>query len=405
MDFLTTNFSRFIIRALFHVALLFCLSFNINAKETALKALPENPAWQGSLTDEELQEAMKTYLGIEYKYGGATKNGFDCSGFVKKVYGKYFSIDLPHQSSQQASSPLFTNVPLDNLKTGDLIFFSIHSKKKAINHVGIYLSDGEFIHAGRSTGVVVSSLNTTYWRSKVVRAKRMSSRNEDNPGTIFMDMDLMFTMEESKSSLFQKPEFLLSSDRMLKGFSPDIGDIFKSMEFGYSKTFLSGLTSSLSVFREPFIFTEKGVMYTSNKNSHDLSEESIYTQGLTLSGSLNIFKNSSLIPSLSYMDYSSNANIDNLPRLSLDLKYRLFSSSDKWSMTGGVHMPIQSYSSIGGAVDDSIGLSISYQQKFSENMFFIFSGRNYINANPGLKDSTETDKENNNFSFMFKIFY
>jgi len=111
----------------------------------------------------QLQSAMKKYLGTPYELGGTGSNGLDCSGFSRLIYKNVYGVDLPHNAASQSKCPpsLLRKVPLENLKAGDLIFFSSSSRsKKNITHVGLYLSDGEFIHASRGKkSVVISSLN------------------------------------------------------------------------------------------------------------------------------------------------------------------------------------------------------------------------------------------------------
>ena len=94
-------------------------------------------------TREKLIEIAKQYIGTPYVYGGSTPAGFDCSGFVKYVYEK-IGISLPRTSYSQAN--VGTKVGLDELEIGDIVCFGYSS----INHVGIYVGDGNYIHSPRS---------------------------------------------------------------------------------------------------------------------------------------------------------------------------------------------------------------------------------------------------------------
>jgi cell wall-associated NlpC family hydrolase len=96
------------------------------------------------------------YLGVQYVWGGATPAGFDCSGLVMYVYAQV-GVSLPHYTVAQWDYPNSVSVPRDQLEPGDLDFFNGHG------HVGIYIGNGEFIHAPH-TGAVVSidSLNGWY---------------------------------------------------------------------------------------------------------------------------------------------------------------------------------------------------------------------------------------------------
>lgn len=107
-----------------------------------------------------LTEAEK-WLGTPYKYGGTTRGeGVDCSGLVMSLYSDALSIKLPRNSAAQAE---FCNaVERDQLEVGDLIFFAPRSTGR-VNHVGMYIGNGDMIHASGSRGVMISSLNEAYF--------------------------------------------------------------------------------------------------------------------------------------------------------------------------------------------------------------------------------------------------
>jgi len=125
------------------------------------------------LDDRILQEVSK-HIGVQYKRGGSTKAGMDCSGFVRRVYRHIFHVDLPYVAASQSRLAIFNDIPLSGLRTGDLIYFSRTPKKEKINHVGIYLTDGEFAHAIEAKGVTVSSLREPHWRIRVKKIKRIN---------------------------------------------------------------------------------------------------------------------------------------------------------------------------------------------------------------------------------------
>jgi cell wall-associated NlpC family hydrolase len=115
-----------------------------------------------------LDEAVNELIGIDYKWGGTTTKGFDCSGFTMYVFEK-FGISLPHTSKGQAN--VGTEVGKDDLKPGDLVFFNTDGK--GISHVGIYLGQGEFAHASSSKGVTISNLSDAYYAKRYVTARRV----------------------------------------------------------------------------------------------------------------------------------------------------------------------------------------------------------------------------------------
>lgn len=110
----------------------------------------------------------KKYIGVKYVYGGTSPSGFDCSGFVQYVFAKN-GISLPRVSRDQFKAG--TSVSFKNLKPGDLVFFSI-AKNKVVDHVGIYVGNGQFINASSSKGVTIYPLGP-YWQSAFVGGKRV----------------------------------------------------------------------------------------------------------------------------------------------------------------------------------------------------------------------------------------
>ena len=121
---------------------------------------------------EEIAEYSKQFVGYRYVYGGASPSGgFDCSGLVYYVYGK-FGYSLPHGATSQYNK-LSTTVQKKDLQPGDLVFFS-NNGFASITHVGIYLGNNKFIHAaGTNTGVIISDLSSAYYTSVFYGAKRV----------------------------------------------------------------------------------------------------------------------------------------------------------------------------------------------------------------------------------------
>lgn len=130
--------------------------------------------------DDILTEA-ESYLGTPYRYGGMTRKGIDCSAFVLSVFGAAAGMNLPRVAASQAQEG--EKIDKENLQKGDLVFFS-HSRGR-ISHVGIVenvTEDGQimFIHAATSRGVMISSLNDSYWGPKFRFAKRVMSQEVFN---------------------------------------------------------------------------------------------------------------------------------------------------------------------------------------------------------------------------------
>ena len=130
-------------------------------------------AASSSLGDE-LVALAKQYLGVRYKYGGASPSGFDCSGFVYYLC-KAMGYTVPRTASSQWAAG-YTSVSWSDLKPGDLVFFTkTYHSSKYITHVGIYVGGGQFIHSSSpsSGGVIYSSLVSGYYSTRYVGAVRV----------------------------------------------------------------------------------------------------------------------------------------------------------------------------------------------------------------------------------------
>ena len=107
-----------------------------------------------------IESIAKSKLGKKYKWGGNGPYQYDCSGFTKEVFAKT-GIRIPRVSRDQAK--VGKKISKNQLQKGDLIFF--HSKKsKVVDHVGIYLGNGKFIHASRFHKKIVISPLREYRR-------------------------------------------------------------------------------------------------------------------------------------------------------------------------------------------------------------------------------------------------
>jgi len=118
--------------------------------------------------DKKLIKTMAEWKGTRYKYGGTTKSGTDCSGFVSSVYREVYGKKL-HRSSKDMIKDV-RKISKRKLETGDLIFFKTRGRK--ISHVGIYIADNKFIHAA-SKGVVVNDLDQTYYKKAYYKSGKV----------------------------------------------------------------------------------------------------------------------------------------------------------------------------------------------------------------------------------------
>lgn len=121
---------------------------------------------------QEIVNYAKQYLGCKYVYGGSGPSTFDCSGFTMYVY-KHFGISLSHSARAQSKNGRY--VEKENLKPGDLVFFKDYETMDGIGHCGIYVGDGNFIHASSGTGycVKISTLLSGSYHTRYETARRL----------------------------------------------------------------------------------------------------------------------------------------------------------------------------------------------------------------------------------------
>lgn len=121
----------------------------------------------------DLYAFIDDWIGTRYRFGGTTKRGTDCSGFVYRLYKDVYATDVGRQSSADLMSKT-RRVKKGSLREGDMVFFNINNRRGGrASHVGVYLKDNKFIHSTTRRGVIISDLNEPYYKRTYLGAGRV----------------------------------------------------------------------------------------------------------------------------------------------------------------------------------------------------------------------------------------
>ncbi|WP_421711506.1 NlpC/P60 family protein [Alcanivorax sp.] len=116
-----------------------------------------------------LEAQHEDWKGVPYRYGGLSPRGVDCSGFVYLTFLSRLGMEVPRTTTELLQSG--EKVKRDEIQVGDLVFFRTGPGNR---HVGIYMGNGDFLHASSSQGVMTSSLSNPYWRQRYWQARRLA---------------------------------------------------------------------------------------------------------------------------------------------------------------------------------------------------------------------------------------
>ena len=147
--------------------LLFTCTFLVLLAPAGAQASPE------TTKDYRMAAALQALfaVGVRYHYGGNSPDtGFDCSGLVAHVFDRAWGVALPRSAEEQRN--VGRAVKRAELQPGDLVFYN--TRNRPFSHVGIYLGDGNFVHAPRpGQRVRIESIDTPYWRARFSGARRL----------------------------------------------------------------------------------------------------------------------------------------------------------------------------------------------------------------------------------------
>jgi len=122
-----------------------------------------------AVTNIELYNFIEKWWATPYRYGGATKDGIDCSAFTGTLVHDVYGMILSRTARSQYDE--CEKVKKKDLQEGDLVFFK---NRRSISHVGIYLGNGYFTHASTTNGVIISSLDEAYYSKRYVGGGRIT---------------------------------------------------------------------------------------------------------------------------------------------------------------------------------------------------------------------------------------
>ena len=136
--------------------------------EGSTAIVPINMSRSERAIRDKLDDAHNDWKGTRYLLGGTNSRGIDCSAFMQVVYKDYFGITLPRTTREQIE--LGNSVRKRNIKIGDLVFFKTG---RDTYHVGVMINGVQFLHAGVSNGVTISTLQNQYWANTYLTTRRI----------------------------------------------------------------------------------------------------------------------------------------------------------------------------------------------------------------------------------------
>ena len=363
-------------------------------------------------------EETTKYLGCNYQRGGSSSEGFDCSGFVKKIYQKILDVVLPHKASEQYSSPDLEKIDTPSLRTGDLVFFSTGGRKKrSITHVGIYLSDGNFIHAASRNGVIISSLDSPYYKTRYAGARRMVGLRgvpqEAGPESLSA---LSFASSEQSAFSFLFAQADLSpfafSGMDSRGINGS-GGFYRGLALEYAADLMETFTLRTTAFRDQILSNE---MDPSSSHYGDAEVHRVYdlprsrySEGIRIASEFRPSEWLSVTPAVVYLARAQGWETTDIPQMSLGLDVSLFSSGEGWSLTTGIQYPLKDRSLLTlkpPSDDDGFDLSLKYRQWLTRDMQLSITGENLLRVSPrGQAPSYRNEREEGRFSLMLNFFY
>ena len=374
-----------------------------------------------------LQEEMKEYLGIPYRSGGTSFKGMDCSGFARTIYANLFGIELPHNSAAQFSFTKLQKIDEDELQTGDLVFFS---RKKRINHVGVYLGEGNFIHATNGKGIVISSLDDQHWKTRMVGTKRLMSFDSSGMDTLQLQGEFDIPLNTgSHIKSYARDEFRPSYDfgnsgrpHAFRETNNEVYEFSKGHLYAYEVALSHRLWDdtcdiSMSAIREKLDKSSAWNVY-----DHELDADwplhrqstadsfSTVRHGFKLASQITPFEGLRVTPSFVYLNYdqpSQPKELLEVPKRIFGLNTQITPMAGPWSMSMAMHYADQldMADSLFKTSDllNAMDMSFKLGYYFSKNLELSIMGKHDFKSVPGRTDLTTPYDSSSNSDFLFKL--
>ncbi len=122
-----------------------------------------------SIKDGALFDFLDGWYGIRYRMGGTTKKGIDCSAFTKGLMAEVYGLEIQRTAREQYKN--CEHIKKDELMEGDLVFFNTRG---GVSHVGVYVTNGHFVHSSSSGGVAISKLEDAYYSRRFIGGGRVN---------------------------------------------------------------------------------------------------------------------------------------------------------------------------------------------------------------------------------------
>ena len=145
-----------------------CSSKKVSKPTHKAKKIAPKTEYTGNWINKALSKEYAKWDGVPYKYGGTSRKGIDCSSLMQILYRDAFGLQIPRTTKNQAK--IGYKIKKNSSREGDLVFFKTGWNTR---HSGIIVEKGKFIHSSTKYGVMISSLNNPYWKSKYWQTRRV----------------------------------------------------------------------------------------------------------------------------------------------------------------------------------------------------------------------------------------